>query len=363
MKEIPLMAEIYQRSLLTISAALARSANDGFLHTAAPSCCKYFHPTALSYQGPDGGITKTLALTEREFHTFTDPIDRRAWTLQERLLCPRLLIYSSHGLIWSCRTLYHQSDYYEHLWTKEEPEWSNSATNTPTIPCLPRMKMQPWGNIVTQYSHREMSVPSDKLIALSAVAQTYSQNSEKLGTYLAGMWKNDMPTCLLWSVSRGTSRRALDEYRAPSWSWASVDGEISTHYCEAVSEDDLSAKVIQAETTVAVESIPFGAVTGGVLVLDVKALRCSVRMNGMFQWQIVNGPIVRVEPDTTDLKDSGSTVIHPTLLPMGHKAWYIVGLVVVEAGNDRYRRVGFFFTEMKNYSFFSGFERQRITVI
>lgn len=45
------------------------------------------------------------------------------------------------------------------------------------------------------------------------------------GPYLAGMWKTDLLRSLLWSrtKSSGLFDEVLRGYRAPSWSWASVD--------------------------------------------------------------------------------------------------------------------------------------------
>jgi hypothetical protein len=34
-----------------------------------------------------------------------EPINSRAWTFQEELISPRLLIYASHTLQWQCHTL------------------------------------------------------------------------------------------------------------------------------------------------------------------------------------------------------------------------------------------------------------------
>jgi len=46
-----------------------------------------------------------VIVRERVYHDpCADPISQRALTLQERLLSPRLVIYSTHALVWQCLT-------------------------------------------------------------------------------------------------------------------------------------------------------------------------------------------------------------------------------------------------------------------
>lgn len=45
------------------------------------------------------------------------------------------------------------------------------------------------------------------------------------GSYLPGMWRGKLKLQLVW---RGRGR-LCSEYRAPSWSWASLEGE--TYHC------------------------------------------------------------------------------------------------------------------------------------
>lgn len=48
-----------------------------------------------------------------------------------------------------------------------------------------------------------------------------------MGDYLAGLWSNHILRCLAWEKAEGQLEKALEVYRAPSWSWAAVDGVIS----------------------------------------------------------------------------------------------------------------------------------------
>ena len=107
------------------------------------------------------------------------------------------------------------------------------------------------------YSQRNLTYGKDKLIALSGLAHYYDyerkvqsgasynyhhnyHKGEQRGKYVAGLWEDDMPSALLWQTQQyppnmtqaiNASRRhppqRPSEYRAPSWSWASVDAHIS----------------------------------------------------------------------------------------------------------------------------------------
>jgi hypothetical protein len=72
--------------------------------------------------------------------------------------------------------------------------------------------------------------PGDKLIALSGIAKKMTEVIQD--EYVAGMWRGYLASQLLWNVddckqiNNEPSQRPR-EYRAPSFSWASVDGMIS----------------------------------------------------------------------------------------------------------------------------------------
>jgi hypothetical protein len=90
---------------------------------------------------------------------------------------------------------------------------------------------------------RELTEACDKLVAISAVAKEISMFGG-MGEYLAGLWRSDILRDLLWfsTYEDRTDEFATpsrpDGYRAPSWSWASIDGTISWSKFPEVSADD-----------------------------------------------------------------------------------------------------------------------------
>jgi hypothetical protein len=117
----------------------------------------------------------------------------------------------------------------------------------------------------------DLSVPSDKLIAFSCIAKNVMPLIN--GTYVAGMWREYLESTLSWRINQFFPSSRSTEYRAPSWSWASVDGSVTP------------AKQGKFESWVQVEHVVLsnatedttGAVPGGCLDLrgSLKPMKLS----------------------------------------------------------------------------------------
>lgn len=94
------------------------------------------------------------------------------------------------------------------------------------------------------------------------------------------MWReNFLEQCLwttdLYAVKGGEARRPK-KYRAPSWSWASLDGHISSFGVAAnmpammmpeTMPPNITCEVVDVRTTLVAAGNPFGMVSGGELVI------------------------------------------------------------------------------------------------
>lgn len=92
-----------------------------------------------------------------------------------------------------------------------------------------------WNKLVEEFTRLDLSYHSDRLAALSGLATLYQSTSDE---YICGLWRSHLVRSLMWGVK--TMDRDADkafsyasrisqpqqEYDAPSWSWASVTGEI-----------------------------------------------------------------------------------------------------------------------------------------
>lgn len=80
-----------------------------------------------------------------------------------------------------------------------------------------------WRRIVQDYTHRDITKGTDKLPAISGLAQKVQEDTKD--KYLAGLWLNHLHNDLFW-FAMGDMKPA-SPFRAPSWSWAAFDGSIT----------------------------------------------------------------------------------------------------------------------------------------
>jgi len=135
-----------------------------------------------------------------------------------------------------------------------------------------------WYSAVDEYSIRRLTFPSDKLPAMAGIASriqavTYDE-------YLAGHWRREMERSLFWSPwypdpvdLRDPPARAA-EYRAPSWSWASIDGRIQSFSSRLApgKATPLPIQIVEASTQVDGTN-PFGSVTNARFVIRARCVK------------------------------------------------------------------------------------------
>lgn len=82
-----------------------------------------------------------------------------------------------------------------------------------------------WRDVISQFSRRNLTYESDVFPAVSGLAEVWIARHQDCGEYLAGLWKADLMRGLLWicvdQYERSDTGRP-SQYRAPTWSWASV---------------------------------------------------------------------------------------------------------------------------------------------
>lgn len=128
-----------------------------------------------------------------------------------------------------------------------------------------------WSHMVDMYFGLKLTYQSDCLPALSAVAE---MSSAQLGeeNYLAGLWRNALPSALLWELCRHEKYRnghPSTQPLAPTWSWASFSSEIQdtsamlAHGCLA----DQGVEIVHCKIQLAHPGVKYGAVKRRELVV------------------------------------------------------------------------------------------------
>ncbi|KAG8157042.1 hypothetical protein KVR01_013032 [Diaporthe batatas] len=137
----------------------------------------------------------------------------RAWVFQERLLSNRVIYFTKHEVAWECR---------ERSWCECEScnDEFSSWLGPPSVPKV--LQQLKWEDIAKVYDSKILTEEKDRLPALAGVAR---RHGELRGwTYLAGLWKEEIPTALLWKKLGHKGARPLRQQLevAPTWSWASL---------------------------------------------------------------------------------------------------------------------------------------------
>lgn len=141
---------------------------------------------------------------------------------------------------------------------------SNSVTNY-----RKRSLSQIWFDIVEEYSQKQLTFPDDKLPALSGIASRFF--SIRKDDYIAGHWGRGLEKSLFWEGASQNFR--VKSYRAPTWSWASVDQEIAHIGQKQMPIYDPLESVVLLKVVVQVKGEnPFGRVDSGKVVVSASTI-------------------------------------------------------------------------------------------
>jgi hypothetical protein len=98
-----------------------------------------------------------------------------------------------------------------------------------------------WFHLVEGYTQRKLTHQTDKLPALSGLAHEYQRIHDD--RYLAGIWEQHLVDGLLWRKDMtGDIVPGPESYRAPSWSWAAVNGAVE-YVHDSTKTHDLAGKI------------------------------------------------------------------------------------------------------------------------
>ncbi|KAI0323847.1 hypothetical protein GY45DRAFT_1439434 [Cubamyces sp. BRFM 1775] len=157
----------------------------------------------------------------------------RGWCLQERLLSTRSLVFTTETLQLRCHTKTQNVGGALHSGIVGVPRLPNAAFHPYRPDARETDELQVinerWWEIVEDYTRRKLSNPSDKLVALSGLAEMFAQALGPNSGYQAGLWRDNLLRDLQWQLTSSfrSPERSSGSYYGPSWSWASIDGEVN----------------------------------------------------------------------------------------------------------------------------------------
>lgn len=105
--QISRMGTVYENAFVTVVAAHGENANCGFLRLATRKNDAVFK-LRCSHEAWPAQVWGTIYCSKwvsRHMATPREPIDRRGWTLQERLLSKRKLLFFADTVAWECASI------------------------------------------------------------------------------------------------------------------------------------------------------------------------------------------------------------------------------------------------------------------
>ncbi|KAK2613454.1 hypothetical protein N8I77_000367 [Diaporthe amygdali] len=125
-----------------------------------------------------------------------NPLRTRGRAFQERELSVRAVHFSKHTLLWECLEMKGSTEIpYGVTRGRDESLMEPKQTSSSDAGAADRDQ---WYGKVEDYTSRFLTYESDKLVAFAGYAQHFRREVLGGGIYLAGLWKEHFPGCLLW---------------------------------------------------------------------------------------------------------------------------------------------------------------------
>ncbi|KAL8306273.1 hypothetical protein RB597_003179 [Gaeumannomyces tritici] len=232
--EIQRMGHIYNNAYLTIGAASANAASQGFLARRNRSGIPIDFRAGTNDRCEGKVFFRRCSEIASSFQEDVEdsPLFRRAWVKQERILSRRMVYFSVKQIYWTCRMERHSED------GQQDNEGAMEAAAT--IHCLESFRIslglagmqrdliqaqlfRAWADLIQEYSALQLTYEKDRLPALAGIADIVSRFVP--GQFLSGIWEANLSSGLLWQPAEYPAKLS-GIASVPSWSWASVIGPI-----------------------------------------------------------------------------------------------------------------------------------------
>jgi hypothetical protein len=258
-KEAAAMADIYMSCHVSLAASLSSNSEGGLFTRQDNSICR------VGLVRCPNGESLPVYMRRRPSHIPEDdkyPLPKRGWVLQETLLSPRTIYFIGPEVVFECQESTHCECGVVEAW-KQCKSLSLDLDN---------LSSRDWHAIIGRYTETSLTFGRDTLPALSGLAKQWLSTHPN-DTYLAGLWRSTLLTDLLWFTALSSSSRA-QPWRAPSWSWASIDPLCS--YFTSPSKTMINAVEIVDALCLPSGADPTGTVASGHLILRGKAFDASL---------------------------------------------------------------------------------------
>ncbi|ETS81451.1 hypothetical protein PFICI_06453 [Pestalotiopsis fici W106-1] len=251
------MCEVYANAVCNISATGAADSTEGLFFTHRQEVdCSFL----VDVHWPTNTVEKSrqlkrylvLSSTQWEDSVEKQKLNTRAWVMQERVLSKRVISFARDQLFWECLDVHAneafpngtpKSVYGEQVyWMYNKFKMKDLLYDLMPNPCESgvarprswkselwhRHMFNNWRTFLISYTRCGLTKPADKLVALRGVAEGFARcmqlNLQE--DFVAGLWLPQLGWELCWFVHFDRNPTKPVQWRAPSWSWASIDSQI-----------------------------------------------------------------------------------------------------------------------------------------
>ena len=242
--KISQMASIYKNAAVTIAASCSENSTDGFLSKKI----RPFLPKDSFHIPMSNGKKGTVYLSAEAYEP-EHPLDKRGWALQESILSSRILKFSDYELLWQCKEvdlhgvtgvgLQYQQPLEVQPWTIFDEDAEPRSRN------LDSHKISLWKTLIQQYTKRDLTDPEDRLRAVTEITNVLKRLWRD--TNIHGHWTKWFIELLAWQKPDIDREQERCLKRAPSWSWASLNGTV--YYEWRFRIEDAKVKSLTASAT------------------------------------------------------------------------------------------------------------------
>ncbi|ERF75018.1 hypothetical protein EPUS_09159 [Endocarpon pusillum Z07020] len=270
------MAAVYSNAHLTIAAAHATDSSAGCFNRRKGR--RHIPVDYITQDGTSGQLLAFLVSTDKEaasrlyIEMSHEPLTKRAWALQERLLGQRILHDGTDQMYYECNHEFVSEDGF-----RDAGRYCNlfGATDSGRVGRRSQHSDEHafWYHLLWYYGSRRLSNPSDKLPAMSGLARIFESRVQ--ASYVAGLWSNALIEGLAWQGVRSTkdpTTSTSQAYIAPAWSWASYDGIAATG--QGKEWKDI-AKVLDYHIKLKTSN-PYGELEEGWIMIRAPLVRVSL---------------------------------------------------------------------------------------
>jgi hypothetical protein len=324
MYEAGRMTGVYLNSYLNISADASRDGTEGLFRERDTSVLQSF---VVPHGQGDSRHCASIFYTSRWFGSVSNsPLAKRAWTVQEMFLAPRVLHFAEEEVHWECSEL---------LTAESMPTLFNTIPGSSAImrksalrhdlPEQERIQVlyDIWHQLVTDYSAGALTFISDRAIAIAGLAGIFCRLLGLFESdYLCGIWRPQLPHDLMRQRLDSWAPQDMKISDLPSWSWLSTCAGVWIYPGRygGVRDDNVlaTAEIVHASTTPS--QVPFGPVSSGKVVLRVFLYRCTIKGREYCDWSIdIDGSTLEVNEDfMLQPDDDGTQMIDkPVYLMLG----------------------------------------------